>query len=73
MKALDHMIKEGLYEYSTDTWGNDFRTQNYNSVKDVNGQVNYQDEVFVVTHNKGSGGGAMGSYPNSVSILRIKK
>ena len=71
MKAFDHMIKEGLYNYSADTWGCADRTQNYNSVAEVNGQVNYNDEIFVVSHHSGGGAG-MGAYPESISILRIK-
>ena len=71
MKALDYMIAEGLYEYSTDTWGGDDRTENYYSVLESKGQVNYKDEVFVVTHTDGGGAG-MGAYPPTASILRIK-
>ena len=69
--AFDYILKENLYDYSADTWGSDERTQNYESVEDLNGQVNYKDEVFVVTHSKGGGAG-MGAYPPSVAILRIK-
>jgi len=71
MKALDYMIKEGLYEYSTDTWGGDDRTEDYYSVMESKGQVNYKDEVFVITHTDGGGAG-MGAYPPTASILRIK-
>jgi len=72
MKALDYMIKEGLYEYSTDTWGGDDRTENYYSVMESNGQVNYKDEVFVVTHTDGGGAG-MGAYPPTASIRKIRR
>ncbi len=71
MKAFDHMIKRDLYEYSADTWGDDDRTANYNSVEELNGQVNYNGEAFVVSHTKGGGAG-MGAYPPSVTVLRIK-
>lgn len=71
MKAFDHMINEGLYQYSADTWGGADRTENYESVEGVNGQVNYNDEIFVVVHSK-AGGAGMGAYPAGVEILRIK-
>lgn len=72
IKALDHMIKEGLYEYSTDTWGSTERTLNYESMEGYNGQVDYNGEIFVVSHEKGGGAG-MGGYPASVTILRIQQ
>lgn len=71
MKAFDHMIKEGLYKYSTDTWGATTSAQNYESMHGLSGQVNYNDEIFVVSHKSGGGAG-MGAYPPSVHIIRIK-
>ena len=72
MKAFDHMIKNGLYRYSADTWGGADRTKNYYSAEGVDGQINYNDEIFVVTHTRGGGAG-MGEYPAAVDIIRIKK
>jgi len=71
MKALDYMIEEDLYQYSADTWGSDLNAEIFWSLEDVNGQVNYKDEIFVVSQHSGGGAG-MGSYPASVKILRIK-
>ena len=71
MKAFDHMIKEGLYNYSADTWGKTSTAQNYESMHSVTGQVNYNGEIFVVSHKSGGGAG-MGAYPPSVHIIRIK-
>ncbi len=71
MKALDYMITKDLYEYSADTWGGDDRTENYESLAESDGQVNYKGEAFVVSHSDGGGAG-MGAYPPSVTVLRIK-
>ena len=75
MKALDHMIENGIYEYYADTWSYDPAPAHYDSLKGQNGQVNYNGEIFVVTQRSsrnGMGGMDQGS-PASVSITRIKQ
>jgi len=75
MKALDYMIEEGLYDYYADTWSHDPKPEHYSSLSNVNGQVDYNGEIFVVTHRSGQhgmGGMDQGS-PPSVSIIRIVK
>jgi len=75
IKALDHMIDDGLSEYRCDPWCRVPMNEHFASLKDIKGQVNYKDEIFVVTHNAGSrgmGGMDQGS-PESVSIIKIRQ
>jgi hypothetical protein len=75
IKAFEHMIDNDLYTYSADPWCREPIAEHYESLRDYNGQVDYKDEIFVVTHRSGSngmGGMDQGS-PPSVAITRIKR
>ena len=73
--ALDYMIASSLYVYSCDPWCVSPMDDHYQSASSLNGQVNYKNEIFVVSHRPGRhgrGGMDMGN-PASVSITRIDK
>ncbi|MEK6895241.1 MAG: hypothetical protein AABX48_01865 [Nanoarchaeota archaeon] len=72
MKALDYMIKKNLFKYHCDPWYSEPHKSNYNSMEGIEDQVNYQNEIFVVTRNPASSGGLRDSPPN-MTIIRIKK
>ncbi len=73
MKALDYMIDEDKMEYYCDPWSREPDVSNFDSMQGVSGQVNYNGEIFFVTHSSakhGMGGMDQGS-PASVRIVRI--
>lgn len=73
--ALDHMISNSLYKYSCDPWRCEPIKSHYESVKTKCDQVNYKDEIFVVSfisERHGQGGMDDGS-PRTAVITRIKK
>lgn len=71
--ALDHMLENDLTEYNCDPWHRVPGDSNYASVKEISGQIKYNNEIFVVSHHHGSngkGGQDQGS-PPSVKILKV--
>ena len=75
IKALDHMIKNDLFEYSADPWCRSPIDEHFASMQGYAGQVDYNGEIFVVTRHSGHhgmGGMDQGS-PESVSITRIQQ
>ena len=73
IRAFEHMMEAGMYEYHCDPWYAAPGVDNYRSVQYLTGQLRYKGEIFVVFHKygrHGSGGMDEGS-PASVSIIRI--
>ena len=73
--VLDYMLKGDLFDYSCDVWGGPVKAEHYKSLKEFNGQVNYKDNIFVITRysaKNGMGGMDQGS-PAGVHILKIKQ
>jgi len=69
------MIENGLFEYSCDPWYIAPGAQNYESIKRIKGQVNYGNDIFIVSHRAGSSGcgGMSEGSPNSATIYRINQ
>ena len=69
------MIDNDLYTYSADPWCREPIAEHYASLEGYSGQVDYKDEIFVVTHRSGSSGmgGMDQGTPASVSITRIQR
>ena len=70
-RQFDYMIENDKYRANLDNWGSKERTERYNGVKDLSGQINYKGEKFIITHSS-SGGCGMGSYPASATIIRVR-
>ncbi len=72
---LDYMIEKSLYTYRCDPWYRSPGAEHYEALKDCLGQLDYRDEIFIVSYAEGrSGRGGMdeGS-PPSITIYRVRR
>jgi len=74
IKILDYIIENDLNEYYCDLWYEEPGYSNYKSSLNLEGQINYRNNIFVITHTsrKYGRGGMDEDTPPGVKVLKIK-